>query len=89
MLFVTLYSPLETLLQFLANLISRRFEKQADVYATRLKYGNELKEGLLKLFLQNKADVDPDSMYSTYHYSHPTLMERLRTITDAMESKEE
>jgi STE24 endopeptidase len=55
---------------------------QADQYSKQLGFRNELASGLIKLNIENLGDMNPDSWYSTYHYSHPPLMERLRAIED-------
>jgi STE24 endopeptidase len=53
-----------------------------DEYAVKLNY-SELASSLKKLHSTNKGSYDPDPLYSTYHYSHPPLLERLRAITAA------
>jgi STE24 endopeptidase len=38
--------------------------------------------GLIRLHIQNKANLNPDPLYATYHFSHPELIERLRALGD-------
>ncbi|KAL6065221.1 zinc metalloprotease [Balamuthia mandrillaris] len=77
-LFAFLYSPAEHLLGFLMNMLSRRFEFQADEFAINL--GLELQTPLTKLHIDNLGTMTPDPWFSTYHYSHPTLVERLKAM---------
>ena len=37
-------------------------------------------QALLKLEEENKSAMNVDPWYSSYHYSHPPLAERLRAI---------
>lgn len=67
----------------LTNLVSRKFEFQADGFAVSLGHAAELKQALLKLEEQNKASMNVDPWYSAYHYSHPPLEERLKAIDAA------
>ncbi|KAK9694531.1 zinc metalloprotease [Basidiobolus ranarum] len=80
MLFSYIFSPVESLLGFFMNVLSRKHEFQADSYAEKLGYAEQLKSGLIKLHTKNKGNMNPDSWYSTYHYSHPPLVERLNAI---------
>lgn len=73
-------SPVNVLTSFLMTLLSRRFEFQADAFSTKLGLGEHLKSGLVKLQRSNLGDMDPDPWYSTYHYSHPPVVERIRAI---------
>jgi len=79
-LFQFLYSPIETVLTFLMHLLSRSHEFEADRFAVDLKFGGGLKSGLTKLQIENLSNMNPDKLYSTYHYSHPPLLERLEAI---------
>lgn len=38
--------------------------------------------GLIRLHIKNKANLNPDPLYATYHFSHPELVERLRALGD-------
>ncbi len=63
------------------NVLSRRFEYEADSYAVvQMKEIDFLKTALLKLFEKNLATLTPHPAYSTYHYSHPTLIERITAL---------
>eukprot|EP00735_Rhodelphis_limneticus_P003650 TRINITY_DN15143_c0_g1::TRINITY_DN15143_c0_g1_i1::g.30583::m.30583 TRINITY_DN15143_c0_g1::TRINITY_DN15143_c0_g1_i1::g.30583 ORF type:complete len:470 (+),score=80.87,sp/Q8RX88/FACE1_ARATH/54.33/4e-154,Peptidase_M48/PF01435.13/3e-52,DUF955/PF06114.8/6.5e+03,DUF955/PF06114.8/0.024,DUF955/PF06114.8/6.2e+02,SprT-like/PF10263.4/0.064,DUF4538/PF15061.1/3.1e+03,DUF4538/PF15061.1/0.049,Peptidase_M56/PF05569.6/1.5e+03,Peptidase_M56/PF05569.6/0.19,Peptidase_M43/PF05572.8/0.22,DUF3671/PF12420.3/0.75,DUF367 len=87
-LFQLLISPIDHCLGFMMNLVSRRFEFQADAFANKLGYCSLLKSGLVKLQQENLSTMIPDPWYSTYHHSHPPLVERLGALAvDLNESK--
>ena len=60
--------------------MSRQFEFEADRFARKLGYGRQLRSGLIKVQLENLGNMNPDPWYSTYHYSHPPLVERLGAL---------
>ena len=51
-----------------------------DNFALGLGYGEELAAALIKLQVKNLSAMDADYLYSSYHYSHPILTERLKAI---------
>ena len=62
------------------NILSRRYEFQADEFAQNLGYSTELARSLIKLQIQNLSTMDADWMYASYHFSHPILSERLGAL---------
>ncbi|KAK3434909.1 CAAX prenyl protease 1 homolog [Eucalyptus grandis] len=80
--------PLQHLVSFALNLVSRSFEFQADAFAKKLGYASELRSGLVKLQEENLSAMNTDPWYSAYHYSHPPLVERLAAI-DKSDKKED
>lgn len=80
LIFMCMFSPVSHLMQFIGHVISRRFEFQADAFASSLGYQKELQEALIVLQQQNKGTMIPDPLYSAYHYSHPPLLERIRAL---------
>ncbi|KAJ2715210.1 zinc metalloprotease [Coemansia spiralis] len=78
--FQYLYEPLGSVLQFCNNVVSRINEFQADAFSKKLGYGKQLAAGLIKLQIENKNAMNPDPLYSAYHYSHPPLVERLNAL---------
>jgi STE24 endopeptidase len=88
MLFLsTLWAPVDKMLSFVLTLNTRRNEFQADQYSVNLNYGPLLKMGLVKMSIENRSTLDPDPLYSLYHYSHPPLIQRLSAIDDGMKKK--
>lgn len=64
----------------LASWISRRREFAADAYAAQETDGNDLKDGLLKLYRQNASPLVTDKIYSGFYHSHPPALERIRHL---------
>ncbi|KAL3349108.1 hypothetical protein AABB24_022308 [Solanum stoloniferum] len=75
--------PLQHLVSFGLNLVSRAFEFQADAFAKKLGYAVPLRAGLVKLQEENLSAMNTDPWYSAYHYSHPPLVERLAAIDES------
>lgn len=76
--------PVDKVLSFLMNLNSRYNEFMADNYAVKLGMGEKLKSGLIKISIENLGNLVPDKLYAYYHFSHPSIVERLRAIDDAV-----
>jgi STE24 endopeptidase len=51
-----------------------------DEFAVQLNMREELKEALIKLHKNNLSSPHNDPLYSAYHHSHPTLLERLKAM---------
>ncbi|KAL3428307.1 prenyl protease ste24 [Phlyctema vagabunda] len=79
-LFSDILSPTDTVIKLLMNILSRRYEFQADDFALNLGYKTELARSLIKLQIQNLSTMDADWMYASYHFSHPILSERLGAL---------
>lgn len=75
-------APIAHVLSFLLNAVSRKFEFQADAFARGLGYTAKLRNGLIKLQEENLSAMNNDPWYSTYHFSHPPLVERLAALED-------
>jgi len=66
----------------LFNSLSRRYEYQADRYAVKLLNQSEaMASALVKLARENLSNIFPHPLYSFFHYSHPTLLERIKRIS--------
>ncbi|CAM9476427.1 unnamed protein product [Chrysoparadoxa australica] len=83
--FATIWAPVDHLLNFLMTLLSRHNEFSADAFAKKLGFAAELKRALTKLQVENLSVMDPDPLYSAYHYSHPPLVERLGALESSKE----
>lgn len=86
-LFSDALAPMDTVIKLLMNILSRRYEFQADKFAQNLGYSTELAGSLIKLQIQNLSTMDADWMYASYHFSHPILSERLAALGWHGESK--
>ncbi|KAK6465890.1 zinc metalloprotease [Scheffersomyces coipomensis] len=80
LLFSDIFGPLEFVLQFAMNLLSRKHEYEADAYAKSCGYSADLSTSLIKLLSKNLSTMDADWLYSSYHHSHPILSERLDAL---------
>jgi STE24 endopeptidase len=78
--FGVLYSPISTLLGIGTNLYSRRNEYQADRYARDHYNGEDLISSLKKLSKTTLSNLTPHPAYVFFHYSHPTLLQRIRAL---------
>ncbi|KAH3757127.1 Ste24 endopeptidase [Pelomyxa schiedti] len=79
LLFSVVFMPVHCLFLFCMNFVSRRFEYNADLFSVS-KFGYDLKGSLVKLHQQNLISVVNDPLYSIYHNSHPSLIERLEAL---------
>jgi STE24 endopeptidase len=60
---------------------SRRFEYEADAFArATMRETQSLIQALRKLSEKNLSNLTPHPLYSTFYYSHPTLLERERAL---------
>ncbi len=61
--------------------LSRRFETEADAYAARiLDSPDAMIRALKRLAKDNLSNLNPHPLYVLFHYSHPPLVERVRTL---------
>lgn len=68
----------------LLNAFSRKNEYEADRFSARLcGSGEPLCSALEKLHKENLGNLTPHPIYSAFHYSHPTLVERVGAISDS------
>lgn len=66
----------------LTHIWSRKFEYEADAFArTIMGETQSLIQALRKLSEKNLSNLTPHPLYSGFHYSHPTLLERERALT--------
>lgn len=64
-----------------ANLLSRKYEYEADAFAREATGGPEPMLGALrKLAQKNLSNLTPHRWFSGFYYSHPTLVERERAL---------
>jgi STE24 endopeptidase len=63
--------------------LSRRFEREADDFATRLvKNSGHLALALKKMGAHNLSNLTPHPVYAWFYYSHPPLPERIALLED-------
>jgi len=78
--FGIIYSPVSLLLDLATNQLSRKYEYQADNYAAHHGFGSQLVSGLKKLSATSLSNLMPHPLYVFFHYSHPTLYQRITNI---------
>lgn len=79
--FGLLYSPISELTGLLMNYISRVFEYQADNYAKETYKAKPLITALKKLSKNSLSNLTPHKAYVFMHYSHPTLLQRMKNLS--------
>ncbi|XP_064473049.1 CAAX prenyl protease 1 homolog [Ornithodoros turicata] len=80
LIFMYIFSPYNTLLEFLMTGLSRRFEFQADAFAKKLHRASYLRSALVKLNKDNLGFPVHDWLYSAWYHSHPPTLERIRVL---------
>jgi STE24 endopeptidase len=78
--FGILYSPISLLTGLLMNHVSRRHEYAADQYVKENYYADILIDALKKLASKNLSNLTPHPTYVFFHYSHPTLLQRIQAL---------
>lgn len=78
--FGLLYSPISEVTGLIMNYVSRVFEYQADNYAKTTYKAQPLISSLKKLSKNSLSNLTPHKAYVFMHYSHPTLLDRIRNL---------
>ena len=76
-----LWGPISAFLSPVGMAISRKFEKEADLYSfQRLKSAKPLAMALKKMARENLSNLTPHPLYVWFNYSHPPLLERVQFL---------
>ena len=78
--FGILYTPLSEITGVAMNIISRKFEYQADNYTKETFDAAPLITALKKLSRNNLSNLTPHAAYVYLNYSHPTLLQRVKNL---------
>lgn len=78
--FGILYSPISRITGLFMNLMSRKFEYQADNFAKDTFESKALITSLKKLSKNSLSNLTPHPAFVFAHYSHPTLLERIKNL---------
>jgi STE24 endopeptidase len=80
--FALVFSPLALGLSLLSHAWSRRHEREADAFAVRTTgRGDRLASALKRLSADSLSTLTPHPLYVVLHYSHPPVLERIRTLS--------
>lgn len=78
-----LYSPIASLIGIFTNILSRKFEFEADAFAARTTGGaEELIAALKRLSVDNLSNLTPHPWLVFLEYSHPPVLERIRVMRE-------
>lgn len=76
-----LYTPISEILSIVQNIISRKYEYEADRYSvTTYKNPKSMIEALKKLSVDNLTNLTPHKFKVFIEYSHPPVLERIKAI---------
>jgi STE24 endopeptidase len=78
--FGVLYAPISMLAGLGTNALSRRHEFQADRFAGESYSPELLISSLKKLSRKNLSNLTPHPAYVFFHYSHPPLLQRIKSL---------
>ncbi len=81
LLFALLAGTISFWISPVVHIWSRRFEYEADAFArATMGEAQPLIRALRKLSEKNLSNLTPHPLYSSFYYSHPTLLERERAL---------
>jgi len=80
--FGILFTPISIVLWLFWNIMSRKNEYEADEFAGINYNPEKLKSALIKLSRNNLSNLRPHPAYEYFHYSHPTVLKRLKALSN-------
>jgi STE24 endopeptidase len=86
LLFILVSPVFTTFMQPISAYFQRKFEFEADEFATQNAKGSKMISGLVKLYEENASTLTPDPIYSAFHYSHPPAAIRIAHIEQKMQT---
>jgi len=79
--FAMLYSPLDFFIGLFMQGLSRRNETEADRFAVKTtRDAQSMVDALKKLSVHNLSNLFPHPLYVFLHYSHPPILQRIKTL---------
>ncbi len=83
LLLFTLVSPIFTpFMQPISAYFQRKFEFEADDFASNNAKAKKMISGLVKLYQENASTLTPDPLYSAFYYSHPPAAIRIAHLEE-------
>jgi STE24 endopeptidase len=77
LLFMLVSSSFTFFMQPISAYFQRKFEFEADDFASAHAKASKLISGLVKLYEENASTLTPDPLYCAFHYSHPPAAIRI------------
>jgi len=62
--------------------LSRKNEYEADAFAKETYGSSYLASSLKKMSVNHLSNLNPHPLYVFFHYSHPSLIERLKAMDE-------
>ena len=78
--FSFLFEPFSMFIGIFSNIFSRKNEYQADAYTKQFGLDKSRINGLKHLSRNNLSNLTPHPLYVFMHYSHPTVLQRMRAL---------
>jgi len=76
-----LWEPVNFFISPVGMAISRKYEREADIYSLGvLKTSKPLSTALKKMAKENLSNLKPHPLYVCFNYSHPPLLERIEYL---------
>jgi STE24 endopeptidase len=80
LLFALVSSSFTFFIEPIVAYFQRKFEFEADNFASSNAKAEKLISALVKLFEENASTLTPDPLYSAFHYSHPPAAIRIANL---------
>lgn len=78
--FGMLYAPIDMIVSIFMQILSRKYEFEADEFASTTYRKEPMIEALKKLSKDNLSNLTPHPFYVFLNYSHPPVLQRIKTI---------
>lgn len=78
--FGMLYAPIDMIVSIFMQVLSRKYEFEADEFASTTYKKEPMIEALKKLSKDNLSNLTPHPFYVFLNYSHPPVLERIKAI---------
>ncbi|WP_441001260.1 M48 family metallopeptidase [Fodinibius sp. SL11] len=78
--FGMLYAPIDMIVSIFMQILSRKYEFEADAFASTTYKKEPMIAALKKLSKDNLSNLTPHPFYVFLNYSHPPMLERIKAI---------
>ena len=79
-IFILMLSPIRKVLTFTSAIISRKHEKEADMYVADNGFGEVYINAFKKVARENYGHLNPHPLFVMLKYSHPPLVTRISML---------